>query len=76
MSKTKVSLIKRLSIPHLELCGARVLTRLLHYVKETFQVLLSEVYAWTDSTIVLHWLTGNPQRFKTYLGNRVTEIAD
>ena len=76
VSKTKVSPIKRLSIPRLELCGAQVLARLLHYVKEIFQVRLSEVYAWTDSTIVLNWLTGNPRRFKTYVGNRVSEIVD
>lgn len=76
VSKTKVSPIKRLSIPRLELCGAQVLTRLLHNVQGIFQVPLSEMYAWTDSTIVLNWLTGNPRRFKTYVGNRVSEIID
>ena len=56
MSKTKVSPIKRLSIPRLELCGVQVLARLLIYVKDTLQVLMSHVSAWTDSTIVLNWL--------------------
>ena len=69
MSRTKVALIKRLSISRLELCGAQVLAKLLHHVKGVFQVPLSEVYAWTDSTIVLNWLTGNPRRFKMYVGN-------
>ena len=32
--------------------------------------------AWTDSTIVLSWLVGNPRRFKTYLGNRISSIVD
>ena len=37
MSKTKVSPIKRLSIPRLELCGAEVLSRLLQHVKECYR---------------------------------------
>ena len=36
----------------------------------------AEVYAWTDSTIVLSWLSRSPQIFKTYVGNRVSEIID
>ena len=37
---------------------------------------MSAVFAWTDSTIVLSWLRGNPRRFKTYVGNRVSFILD
>ena len=76
MSKTKVSPIKWLSIPRLELCGAEVLSRLLQHVKEVLQVPMSDIFAWTDSTIVLSWLVGNPKRFKTYVGNRVSLIVD
>lgn len=76
MAKTKVSPINRLSIPRLELCGACVLAKILHYVKEILKVPLSHVYAWTDSTIVLDWLVGNPRRFKTYVGNLVSKIVD
>ena len=35
-----------------------------------------DVYVWTDSTIVLGWITGNPRRFKTYVGNHVSHIID
>ena len=75
-SKAKVSPIKRLSIPRLELCGAQVLTKLLCHVKEIFQLPMNCVFAWTDSTIILSWMTGNPRRFKTYVGNRVSLIID
>ena len=75
-SKTKVAPIKRLTIPQLQLCGAYLLTRLLHHVCQVFQLPLSSIYAWTDSTIVLNWLIGDPRRFKSYVGNRVSYIAD
>ena len=76
ISKTKVSPIKRLSIPRLELCGAQILTQLLCRTMKILNIPLQSVFAWTDSTVVLCWLTGNPRRFKTFVGNRVSSIID
>ena len=59
MSKTKVSPMKRHSIPRLELCGAQILARLHIHVKDVLQLPMSHVFAWTDSTIMLNWLSGN-----------------
>ena len=75
-SKTKVAQIKRLTIPHLENCVARLLAQLIHDAQTVLELPLSRCYEWTDSIIVLHWLIGNPKHFKTYICNRVSNILE
>ena len=75
-AKIKIALLKRLSIPRLELCGAQLLANLLTNVRKALSIDLNHVYAWSDSTIVLHWLDGSPKWFKTFVGNRVLAILD
>ncbi len=76
VSKTRVAPIKKQTIPHLELCGALVLAQLLSHCKTVLDVPMGHVFAWTDSTIVLNWIQGNPLRFKVYVGNCVSQIMD
>ncbi len=73
IAKTKVAPIKRLTIPHLKLCGAY---QLLRHVRDLFSISMDSIFAWTDSTIVLGWLNGNPRHLKTFVGNRISFIMD
>lgn len=73
-AKTKVAPIKQVSIPRLELCGAVLVARLLIEVSEVMGIDKMNIHAWTDSTIVLSWLNSRPNRWKTFVANRVSEI--
>ena len=43
-------------------------------MKRVLEISSSEIFVWTDSTIVLDWLKGNPRRFTQLVGNRVSVI--
>lgn len=65
-----------MTIPCLELCGAYLLTDLIHHVKEVIEIPTCDMFCWTDSTVVLNWLEGSPHHFKPFVGNRVSHIID
>lgn len=40
------------------------------------EITSSKCYFWTDSTVALGWIGGNPSRWQQFVKNRVTEIPN
>ncbi|XP_065081812.1 uncharacterized protein LOC135704276 [Ochlerotatus camptorhynchus] len=75
MSKSKGTPIDTKSIPRLELCAALLLSKLLVQAMDSFDI-SATIYLWTDSTIVLNWLSATPSTWKTFVANRIAEIQE
>jgi hypothetical protein len=66
--------IKTISLPKLELSAAMLLAKLFNKVHPIISHKIADHYFWTDSTIVLSWLSGEPTQWKVFVANRVSEI--
>ncbi len=74
MAKSRLAPIKPMTIPRLELSAATLATRQDALLRRELDVELNRSQFWTDSTIVLQYISNEDKRFQTFVANRIAEI--
>ena len=77
MGKARVSPVRHVTIPRLELTAALVSARVATMLKRElkFQECMEEFF-WTDSKVVLGYIANDSRRFHVYVANRVQQIRN
>ena len=75
-SKSKVSPMKNLTIPRLELLSCVLLSKLINSSINALkdELVIDRIYCWSDSEISLHWIKNVKKEWKLWVNNRVMKI--
>lgn len=74
LGKAKVSPASGITIPRSELCAAVLAVELADIIKEQLVIDSDSFFFYTDSQVVLGYITNITRRFYVYVGNRVSRI--
>ena len=76
IAKSRLTPLKTISIPRLELSAATVSIRLDRMMRKELQLPIDASYFCTDSTTVLKYINNEDKRFHTFVANRVAVVRD
>ena len=74
--QAKVAPIRPTSIPRLELCAAVLSTKAVKKIRTELDLKIDDVKFYTDSKVVLGYISNDARRFHVYVANRVQVIRD
>lgn len=78
IAKSRVAQIKPMTIPRLELKAALLLAYIMKKVLDLLETkgIKPSFVAWSDSKVVLSWITGAAEKWKPFVRNRVATIQE
>ena len=76
MGKSRVAPLKPVTIPRLELTATVCSVKINQQLRQELQHQIDQEYFWTDSQVVLGYISNESRRFHVFVANRVQDIQD
>ena len=76
MSKSRVTPLKLVTVPRLELVAAVTAVKITEFLKAELKIEGLETFFWTDSKVVIGYVSNDSKRFHLFVANRVQYIRD
>ncbi len=76
VGKSRVTPMKALTIPRLELVAAVLSVKISQFLQRELRMTIAQEYFYTDSLVVLGYLANEEKRFKVFVANCVQQVRD